>query len=57
MRKPANDLLMRGAFIPAMPLALNADREFNEYVQRRLIRYYLQLGKRLSAHPGLLRRA
>ncbi len=44
MRKPANDLLMRGAFIPAMPLALNADREFNEYVQRRLIRYYLESG-------------
>ena len=44
MRKPANDLLMRGAFIPAMPLALNADREFNEYVQRRLIRYYLENG-------------
>lgn len=44
MRKETRDLLMRGAFIPAMPLVLNADRVFDEVGQRRLIRYYLESG-------------
>ena len=44
MRTVAYELLMRGAFIPAMPLVLNEDRKFDEYRQRRLIRYYLESG-------------
>ncbi len=44
MRSEARKLLMDGAFIPAMPLALTKDREFDEPAQRRLIRYYLESG-------------
>ncbi len=34
----------RGAVIPAMPLALDADRKFNERRERALTRYYLDAG-------------
>ena len=44
MRSDSFDLLMRGAMIPAMPLALTADRRLDEAVQRRLVRYYLSAG-------------
>ena len=44
MRKEALKLLRRGAFIPAMPLVLNKNRQFDERGQRRLIRYYLESG-------------
>lgn len=44
MREAAKALLMQGAFIPAMPLALNEKREFDEKIQRRLVRYYLHAG-------------
>ncbi len=44
MRKEAENLLMSGAFLPAMPLCLDADRHFDEKKQRRLIRYYLESG-------------
>ena len=33
-----------GAFIPAIPLALDAARRFDEAAQRRLLRYYLEAG-------------
>ena len=44
MREEAKALLHRGAFIPAMPLVLNENRQFDEAGQRRLIRYYLESG-------------
>ncbi|MBQ3763056.1 MAG: dihydrodipicolinate synthase family protein [Clostridia bacterium] len=44
MKKDAYELLMRGAFLPAMPLVLDEDRRFDEAKQRRLIRYYLESG-------------
>ncbi len=44
MRKEAEKLLMGGAFLPAMPLCLDADRHFDEKKQRRLVRYYLESG-------------
>lgn len=44
MRSEAKALLMRGAFLPAMPLTLDAERRFDEAAQRRLIRYYLEAG-------------
>lgn len=44
MRNDARALLSQGTFIPAMPLALDADRKFDEASQRRLIRYYLAAG-------------
>ena len=44
MNTTAYELLMQGAFIPAMPLVLDAQRHFDEYKQRRLIRYYLESG-------------
>lgn len=44
MREAAYNLLMQGAFIPAMPLALQANRQFDEAVQRRLVRYYMAAG-------------
>ncbi|HLN54772.1 MAG TPA: dihydrodipicolinate synthase family protein [Bacteroidales bacterium] len=37
-------LLQRGAVIPALPLALNSLRKFDERRQRALIRYYLDAG-------------
>lgn len=44
MRKEAYRLLLAGGFIPAMPLALDENRKFDEEGQRRLIRYYLAAG-------------
>ena len=44
MRSEAMALLMRGAFLPAMPLTLDEERRFDEAAQRRLIRYYLESG-------------
>lgn len=44
MHKESMELLARGAFLPAMPLVLDANRRFDEQGQRRLIRYYLESG-------------
>jgi dihydrodipicolinate synthase/N-acetylneuraminate lyase len=44
MNSEKKALLTRGAFLPAMPLALDAHRRFDEAAQRRLIRYYLAAG-------------
>ncbi len=44
MRTEAKELLLDGAFIPALPLVLNERREFDEAGQRRLMRYYLACG-------------
>lgn len=44
MRGKALQVLQAGTVIPAIPLALNAERHFDEAVQRRLIRYYLTAG-------------
>lgn len=44
MRTEARRLLLKGAFIPAMPLVLDEKRHFDEVGQRRLIRYYLASG-------------
>ncbi|MBR4235661.1 MAG: dihydrodipicolinate synthase family protein [Clostridia bacterium] len=44
MNASAYELLMKGAFIPAMPLVLDSQRQFDEKKQRRLIRYYLESG-------------
>lgn len=38
------DKLMKGAFIPAHPLALNSDLTIDEATHRRLTRYYLASG-------------
>lgn len=43
-REEALALLHEGTFIPAIPLALNARREFDESRQRVLMRYYLDAG-------------
>lgn len=44
MRTKAKELLLDGAFIPALPLVLDEKRQFDEVGQRRLIRYYLCCG-------------
>ena len=44
MRENAYRLLQKGGVIPAMPLALDENRRFDEAGQRRLIRYYLEAG-------------
>ena len=44
MRKQASALLLQGAFIPAIPLALDEERRYDECSQRRLVRYYLESG-------------
>lgn len=44
MKREKRELLNRGAFLPAMPLALDENRHFDEASQRRLIRYYLAAG-------------
>lgn len=44
MSGQALDLLRAGTVIPAIPLALREDRTFDEFAQRRLIRYYLAAG-------------
>lgn len=43
-RAKALAILHEGAFIPAIPLALNGRREFDEHGQRVLLRYYLGAG-------------
>lgn len=43
-RAEALSILHEGAFIPAIPLALNADREFDVRRQRAVVRYYLNAG-------------
>lgn len=44
MRNAALEILHNGTAIPAIPLALTAERTFDEKTQRRLIRYYLEAG-------------
>lgn len=44
MKKEVTGLLNEGIVIPAMPLALDSRRRFNEKHQRALIRYYLDAG-------------
>ena len=44
MMTESKKLLMQGAFLPAMPLVLDENRQFDEAGQRRLIRYYLEAG-------------
>lgn len=44
MRENAYDLMQRGGFIPAMPLVLDENRQYDEEGQRKLIRYYLEAG-------------
>ena len=44
MRNEARDILNKGAVIPAVPLALDEHRNFNEKRQRALIKYYLNAG-------------
>ena len=44
MRESAEKLLKSGAFLPAMPLVLSEQRQFDEEGQRRLTRYYLEAG-------------
>jgi len=38
------DTIRRGTVIPAIPLALNSDRQFDERRQRALVRYYIDAG-------------
>ncbi len=40
----AYNMIAQGAFISAMPLALDEEEIFDEFSQRRLIRYYLEAG-------------
>lgn len=44
MMTESKKLLMQGAFLPAMPLVLDENRQFDEAGQRRLVRYYLEAG-------------
>ena len=44
MNIEAKNLLMKGAFLPAMPLVLDENRQFDEAGQRRLVRYYMEAG-------------
>jgi dihydrodipicolinate synthase/N-acetylneuraminate lyase len=43
-REQALELLKQGVAIPAMPLALDANRKLDERRQRALLRYYLECG-------------
>jgi len=43
-RSKAIEILKAGTVIPATPLALTAERKFDEAAQRRLTRYYLEAG-------------
>lgn len=43
-RSKAIEILKAGTVIPATPLALTAERKFDEASQRRLTRYYLEAG-------------
>lgn len=40
----ARDIFNRGVVIPAVPLALNGDRSFDEESERALLRYYVDAG-------------
>lgn len=40
----ALQLLHEGTVIPAIPLALNEQRQFDESYQRRMVRYYMEAG-------------
>lgn len=40
----ALQLLHKGTVIPAIPLALNEQRQFDEAYQRRMVRYYMEAG-------------
>ncbi len=44
MKTESLNLLMKGAFLPAMPLVLDENRKFDEAGQRRLVRYYMEAG-------------
>lgn len=44
MNIEAMNLLQKGAFLPAMPLVLDENRQFDEAGQRRLVRYYMEAG-------------
>ena len=44
MRKQAKDILNKGTVIPAIPLALDEKRRFDEKRQRTLVKYYLHAG-------------
>ena len=44
MRSEAGKILDEGAVIPAIPLALDENRKFDEQRQRTLVRYYLNAG-------------
>ena len=40
----ALEILHAGTVIPAIPLALNENRKFDEESQRRMVRYYMAAG-------------
>lgn len=42
--KPVRDLIARGTVIPAIPLALDENRRFDERRERALVRYYIDAG-------------
>lgn len=44
LQRDLSDSLRRGVVIPALPLALNRHRKFDELRQRALMRYYLDAG-------------
>ena len=44
MNTKSMNLLHQGAFLPAMPLVLDENRQFDEAGQRRLVRYYMEAG-------------
>jgi len=44
MRNEAREILNKGAVIPAIPLALDENRKFDEKRQRTLMKYYLNAG-------------
>ena len=44
MNTKSLNLLHQGAFLPAMPLVLDENRQFDEAGQRRLVRYYMEAG-------------
>lgn len=44
MRSEARNILNKGTVIPAIPLALDINRNFDEKRQRTLVRYYLNAG-------------
>jgi len=44
LNNKVTNVLQKGVVIPALPLALNKDRQFDEQRQRALVRYYLEAG-------------